>query len=238
MEIWLDTASVQEIRKWSWFADGVTTNPSLISGESGGFRETIGNIIKSVKGCISVEVTSEDCEGMVSQAREFSRWAPNIVVKIPMTEEGMKAVKVLCSMGIKTNVTLVFSLPQAMAAAGCGATFVSPFAGRVDDHIRKKAGLSFEKSDYFPMEGIGHSDDGTVSGVDLVRRIITAYRNYGMKTRVVAASIRNRRQAAELVSAGADILTVPPEVLADMFRHEKTDEGLEIFRKDWSRVKK
>jgi transaldolase len=185
---------------------------------------------------------SDDAEGMAREGREFAKWAQNIVVKIPMSAEGLKAVRMLSREGIKTNVTLVFTVSQAVIAAKCGATVVSPFAGRVDDHIRKKAGIDSGKSDYFPRNGISKGgsvcdDDGVVSGVDLVARIVKAFREYGLRTRVVSASIRNARQAAELIDAGSDILTVPPHVLEGMLRHPKTDEGIELFKSDWKKVK-
>lgn len=243
MDIWLDTANISEIERWAWLIDGVTTNPSLLSKEGLKFREMVDRITNVVKCPVSVEATSDDADGMIREGREFSKWAPNIIVKIPMTAEGMKAVKALSRDGIKTNVTLVFSVSQAALAAKCGATYVSPFVGRVDDLLRKKAGMAFEKESYFPCggllkDGTRCDDSGTLSGVDLVRKILQAYKAYGMSTMVVAASIRNARQAAELMTEGSDVLTIPPAVLEKMFVHPKTDEGIESFRNDWAKVKK
>ncbi len=215
MQIFIDTADIEKIREaagWG-LVDGVTTNPTLLSkvgaGESS-FKQVVGEICEVVDGPISAEVTSTDALGMVKEAKELSEIHPNVVVKIPMTKEGMKACKELAKMGIKTNVTLVFSPSQGLIAAKQKATYVSPFVGRLDDR----------------------SGDG----MDVVAQIITIYENYGFNTKVLVASIRHPRHVLEAALMGADAATVPYEVLKKLFDHPLTDMGLKRFMADWAKV--
>lgn len=210
MKIFLDTANVDEIRKAaSWgILDGVTTNPSLIAKEGRDFRKTVEEIATIVDGPISAEVISEKAEDMLREAEPLVKIHKNIVIKIPMTAEGLKAVKALSAKGVKTNVTVVFSPLQAMLAAKAGATYVSPFVGRIDD--------------------IGHT------GMDIVREIVTIYENYGYPTQVLAASIRHPTHVLEAALAGAHVATIPMKVLEQMVKHPLTTAGIEQFNKDWA----
>ncbi|MFO8033989.1 MAG: fructose-6-phosphate aldolase [Candidatus Bipolaricaulota bacterium] len=210
MHIFLDTASVQEIRELADLIDGVTTNPSLVAKEGGSFRELLKEICSIVPGPVSAEVLSLDTEGMVSEARELSKVADNLVIKIPMTVAGMRAAKRLSAEEVPTNVTLVFSSTQALWAAKCGATYVSPFVGRVDD----RAG----------------------DGMDVVGEILDVYGNYGFQTEVIVASVRHVRHVVESALLGADIATVPYKVAMQLFDHPLTDEGIQRFLKDWEKV--
>ena len=215
MKIFLDTANVEQIKEGvSWgIVDGVTTNPTLISKETRDgktFMDVVKEILRIVPGPVSLEAISLDHEGMVREARKLAELGDNVVVKIPMTVEGLKAVRVLSGEGINTNVTLVFSANQALLAAKAGATYVSPFVGRLDD--------------------IGHV------GVELIRDIREIYDNYGFATEIIAASIRHPQHVYEAALIGADIATVPFPVLEKMVRHPKTDEGIERFLKDWEKV--
>lgn len=214
MKIFIDTANLEQIKEVnSWgILDGVTTNPTLVAREGCDFRARIEDISKVVDGPISAEAVSMDSEGMVREARELSKIHKNIVVKIPMTDEGLKAVKVLSREGIKTNVTLVFSPNQALMAAKAGATYVSPFVGRLDD--------------------ISHD------GMDLVKDIVGIFKIHGYKTQVIAASIRHPVHVTEAALAGAHVATVPYEVLKKMLKHNLTDEGIAKFLKDWEKVPK
>jgi len=214
MKIFIDTANLDHIREVnSWgILDGVTTNPSLVAKENRDFVALVREICSIVDGPISAEAVSMDSEGMVKEARELSKIHKNVIVKIPMTSEGLKAVKVLSREGIRTNVTLVFSPNQALLAAKAGATYVSPFVGRLDD--------------------ISHD------GMDLVRDIVTILKNYGFKTQVIAASMRHPVHVTEAALAGAHIATVPYEVLKKMLKHNLTDEGIQKFLKDWEKVPK
>jgi len=214
MRIFIDTANLDHIREVnSWgILDGVTTNPSLIAKEGCDFKDRVNAICAIVDGPISAEAVSMDSEGMVREARELSKLHENVIVKIPMTAEGLKAVKVLSSEGIKTNVTLVFSANQALLAAKAGATYVSPFVGRLDD--------------------ISHN------GMDLVRDIVEIFTIYGFETQVIAASIRHPVHVTEAALAGAHVATVPYEVLKKMLKHNLTDEGIQKFLKDWEKVPK
>jgi len=217
MKIFLDTANVEEIKEGvSWgIVDGVTTNPTLISKETRDgktFMDIVEEILKIVPGPVSLEVISTDTEGMVKEARKLAELGDNATIKIPMTVEGLKAVKILSKEGIMTNVTLVFSPNQAILAAKAGATFVSPFVGRMDD--------------------IGHD------GMEIVADIHRIYRNYGFKTEVIVASVRHPRHVYEAALIGADIVTMPFRVLKFMVKHPKTDEGIERFLADWSKVPK
>jgi len=210
MKFFLDTANLDEIRNAAEFgiADGVTTNPTLIAKEGNvDFKEHIAAICKIVSGPVSAECTSEDAEGMVSQGREYAKIAPNVVVKCPLTREGLKATRRLDGEGIKVNVTLCFSAAQAIMAAKAGASFISPFLGRLDD--------------------IGEN------GLLLLQDIIEVYRNYDWKTEVLAASIRHPIHAIEAARMGADIATMPFKVIDQMFNHPLTDKGQAQFLADW-----
>ena len=213
MKFFIDTANIDEIREAnSWgVIDGVTTNPSLIAKEGRDFVEVIKEITSIVDGPISAEVVSEDSEGMIKEARPLSKLHENIVIKIPMTVEGMKAVKVLSAEGIKTNVTLVFSPVQALIAAKAGATYVSPFVGRLDD--------------------ISHY------GMDLVQNILEIFDNYGYSTEIIAASIRHPIHVLESALAGCHIATIPFSILKKLFNHPLTDKGIEKFLSDWEKLK-
>ncbi len=213
MKFFIDTANIDEIKKGVelGLVDGVTTNPTLISRENRDPKHLIEEICSIVDGPVSVEAVSLDKEGMVKEARELSKIAPNIVIKIPLTEEGLKAVRVLSKEGIKTNVTLCFSPTQALLAAKAGANYISPFVGRLDD--------------------ISHT------GMELVEQIITIYDNYGFETEVIVASIRNPLHVLEAALMGADIATIPFRVLMQLVKHPLTDIGIERFLKDWEKVK-
>ncbi|MDH7576624.1 MAG: fructose-6-phosphate aldolase [Bacillota bacterium] len=213
MEIFLDTANVAEIRegiKWG-VVSGVTTNPTLVAKEGRSFHQVLKEICGLVEGPVSAEVLSLELNGMLQEARELAGLAPNIVIKIPITPAGLEAVRILAGEGIRANVTLVFSAPQALLAARAGAAFVSPFIGRIDD--------------------IGQ--DGTVVLGDM----IDIFRNYRYPTRVIAASIRHPWHVLEAARLGADIATVPFGVLAQMFKHPLTDLGIARFQADWEKVK-
>jgi transaldolase len=214
MKIFIDTANLEQIKEVnSWgVLDGVTTNPTLVAKEGCDFRKRIEDICEVVDGPISAEAVSMDADGMVREARELSKMHKNVIVKIPMTAEGLKAVKVLSKEGIRTNVTLVFSPNQALLAAKAGATYVSPFVGRLDD--------------------ISHT------GMDLVKDIVTILRNYDFKTQVIAASIRHPVHVTEAALAGAHVATVPYDVLKKMLKHNLTDEGIRKFLADWEKVPK
>ncbi len=213
MKFFIDTANVEAIRKAHerGMVDGVTTNPSLVAKEGRDFRTVVDEIASFVKGPISLEVVSEDAEGMLKEARELNGWIDNAAIKIPMTWEGLKAVKVCADEGIQTNVTLCFSPNQALLAAKAGATFVSPFIGRLDD--------------------IGHNGMGIVEG------IIQIYQNYGLETEIIVASIRHPVHVYEAALLGADISTIPPAVLDKMVNHPLTDIGIKKFLDDWEKVK-
>ena len=213
MKFFLDTADIEEIKKYAaWgIIDGVTTNPSLIAKEGVSLKERILEIAEVVDGPLSAEVVSEDHEGMMKEALEYAEWHPNIYIKVPMTSEGLKTVKALNAQGIKTNVTLVFSLNQAVMAAKAGATLISPFVGRVDD-------IS------------GH-------GMGLIEEIVQVWNNYGFETEILVASIRHPRHMVEAALLGADICTFPPAVMDKMVSHPLTDKGIERFLADWETVK-
>ena len=211
MRFFVDTANVEDIKKANDMGVicGVTTNPSLIAKEGRNFNEVIAEIASIVDGPISGEVkaTTVDAEGMIAEGREIAKIHPNMVVKIPMTVEGLKAVKVLNSEGIKTNVTLVFSANQALLAARAGATYVSPFLGRLDDISQP--------------------------GIDLIRQIAEIFEVAGLDTQIIAASIRNPIHVTDCALAGADIATVPYKVIEQMTKHPLTDQGIEKFQKDY-----
>jgi transaldolase len=215
MKFFIDTGSIKEIRDAAdmGILDGVTTNPSLIAkeGTSRGFKETIQEICEIVKGPVSVEVTSLDKAGMMREAEEFVKWSKYVVVKLPTTKEGLKALKELSSRGIPINMTLCFSANQALMVAKAGATYVSPFLGRLDD--------------------IGQI------GMDLIKQIVQIYRNYNFKTQVLAASLRHPLHVIDAALAGADVGTIPFKVLEQMIKHPLTDKGLDAFLKDWEKVR-
>ena len=212
MKMFLDTANLAEIEqavKWGAI-DGVTTNPTLVAKEGGNFKERITAICRLVKGPVSAEVIATEAADMVKEARELAAIADNVVIKIPMTPDGLQAVTALQAERIHTNVTLVFSLNQALLAAKAGASYVSPFIGRLDD--------------------IGHD------GVRLVADICRMIGCYGYKTEVIAASIRHPLHVAQVAAVGAHIATVPFSVLKQMFNHPLTDIGLERFLNDWRKM--
>ncbi|ADG83747.1 fructose-6-phosphate aldolase [Thermincola potens] len=213
MKIFIDTANVEEIRKANRLGviSGVTTNPSLIAKEGRNFQEVVQEICSIVDGPISAEVISLEAESMVKEAEELAKIHPNIVIKIPMTPEGLTATKILKNKGIKTNVTLVFSANQALLAAIAGATYVSPFVGRLDD--------------------VGQN------GMDLIRDIVDIFDIYGFNTEIIAASIRHPMHVTEAAKAGAHIATVPFKVIMQMTKHPLTDMGIEKFLADWETVK-
>lgn len=209
MRFFLDTANVEYIREANEMGVicGVTTNPSLIAKEGRDFNKVIKEITGIVDGPISGEVISEDAKGMIEEGRKIAAIHKNMIVKIPMTAEGLKATKVLANEGIKTNVTLIFSVNQALLAANAGATYVSPFLGRIDDI--------------------------SMNGMDLVRNIAEIFRVHKISTKIIAASVRNPIHVIEAARAGADIATVPYNLVQQMIKHPLTDQGLEKFKKDW-----
>ena len=214
MKFFIDTANVEDIRKANDMGVicGVTTNPSLIAKEGRVFSEVIAEIASIVDGPISGEVkaTTVDAEGMIAEGREIAKIHPNMVVKIPMTVEGLKAVKVLSAEGIKTNVTLIFTANQAILAANAGATYVSPFLGRLDDISQP--------------------------GIDLIRDIAEIFDIYGYETEIIAASIRNPIHVTDCALAGADIATIPYKVIEQMTKHTLTDQGIQKFQADHKAV--
>lgn len=214
MKLFIDTANVKEIREvneWGVIC-GVTTNPSLIAKEGRDFVEVVKEITSIVDGPISAEVISLEHEGMIKEARELAKIHKNIVVKVPMTAEGLKAVKILSAEGIKTNVTLIFSSPQALLAARAGATYVSPFVGRMDD--------------------IGNS------GMELIKEITDIFFMHDIQTEIISASIRHPMHVIESARAGSHIATVPYKILEQMLKHPQTDIGIQKFLKDWESVPK
>lgn len=214
MKFFIDTANVEDIKRANDMGVicGVTTNPSLIAKEGRDFNEVIKEITSIVDGPISGEVkaTTVDAEGMIREGREIAAIHPNMVVKIPMTVEGLKAVKVLSAEGIKTNVTLIFTANQALLAAEAGATYVSPFLGRLDDINQP--------------------------GIELVRTIAEIFSIYGYETEIIAASVRNPIHVTDCALAGADIATVPYKVIEQMTKHPLTDQGIEKFQADYKAV--
>jgi len=211
MKFFIDTANLDEIKKGlaMGMVDGVTTNPSLIARENLPFEEIIKQICQMVDGPVSAEVVSIEAEGMLAEARKLAKIADNVVVKIPMIVEGLKAVKTLSAEGIQTNVTLVFSAAQALLAAKAGATFVSPFVGRLDD--------------------IG------TPGMDVISDIVTVYDNYGYQSEIIVASVRSPQHVMESALLGADIATIPFKVIAQLAKHPLTDIGMEQFLADWEK---
>lgn len=214
MKIFIDTANLKEIREAQAMGilDGVTTNPSLFSRETGDFRESLKEICTIVNGPVSAEVVSTRFEEMVDEGRSLAKIHENIVVKVPINWEGLKVIKKLSSEGIRINVTLIFSPNQALLAAKAGASFVSPFIGRLDD-------ISQE-------------------GMELIHQIVGIFDNYDIETEILAASIRHPVHVVQAALAGADIVTLPYNVLDKLLNHPLTDVGMEKFRKDWEKVKK
>ena len=213
MKFLVDTANIAEIREAASLGilDGVTTNPSLVAKEGKPFKQTILEICEAADGPVSVEVIATDTAGMCKQAQEYATWHKHVVVKLPTTRDGLKACKCLTQQGIRTNLTLCFSATQALLVAKAGATYVSPFVGRLDD--------------------ISHN------GMELVRQIVQIYNNYGYKTQVLAASIRHPLHVVDAALAGAHVATIPFKILDMMFKHPLTDRGLEQFLKDWEKGK-
>jgi transaldolase len=214
MKIFIDTANVEHIREMNSYGivNGVTTNPTLIAKEGRNFAEVVKEICEIVDGPVSAEVISDKAEEMVPEAEELSKIHKNVIIKIPMTGEGLKATKLCKAKGIQTNVTLVFSPTQALLAAKAGATYVSPFVGRADD--------------------ISHY------GMDIVDQILTIYENYGFETQVIVASIRNPLHVLEAAMMGAHVATIPYKVLKQMLKHPLTDIGIERFLADYEKIPK
>ena len=212
MKFFLDTANLDELKKGAaWgIVDGVTTNPSLIAKEGKPFEEHIREICDIIDGPISAEVVELESAGMIKQGRELSKIHKNVIVKCPLTREGIKATSTLSKEGIRVNVTLCFSAAQALLAAKAGAYFVSPFVGRLDD--------------------IGYT------GIELIQSIVHIYKNYGFKTQVLAASLRSPTHVIDSAAAGADIGTMPFKVLDMLFNHPLTDKGMDQFMKDWNKA--
>ncbi len=214
MKFFVDTAEVEEVKiaKELGVADGITTNPTLIRKSGGNFKDRIVELASLIEGPVNAEVVSEDVEGIVKEGREMASWAPNVVIKIPITEEGLKAVKILESEGISTTVTLIFSPAQAIMAAKAGASYICPFVGRLDDI--------------------------SSPGMDLVDQIVEIYTNYpDLDTEVIVASVRTPNHVIESALIGADGVTVPFSVIKKLFNHPLTKIGIERFLKDWEKTK-
>lgn len=212
MKFFIDTANINEIKEAASLGilDGVTTNPSLVSKEGKDFKKLLNEILEIVDGPVSAEVISTDYDGILKEAKELSAIHKNIVIKVPLIKEGLKAVKTLTEREIKTNVTLCFSATQALLAAKAGATYISPFVGRLDD--------------------ISHN------GMDLIAQIVQIYKNYGYTTEVLVASIRHPLHLLDAALMGADVATMPFNVINKLFNHPLTDSGLENFLKDWKKL--
>jgi transaldolase len=266
MKLFIDTAELDEIEKAYdlGILDGVTTNPSLMNavvedlrmqGKKIDLDNYIKQILKIARGTpVSLEVTRMDCEGMVEEGKalykKFNSVARNVIIKIPVNTsfdgmgnsfDGIKAIRALSKAKIPVNCTLIFTPEQALMAAKAGAKFVSPFAGRIDDLLRVREGIKFEKADYFPAHGyskhglVKHgilNDNGIISGVDLVMKCVEIFENYDLKCEILAASIRNTRQFREVALAGSDIATVPFKVIKDLLGHEMTQKGMRKFMND------
>ncbi|MCB9598531.1 MAG: fructose-6-phosphate aldolase [Sandaracinaceae bacterium] len=214
MKIFIDTADVAEIRDAAAMGvvDGVTTNPSLVAKVGRSYRDVIEEICEIIDGPISAEVIATDLDGMLKEARDIATWHPNVVVKIPLIRDGLKAVRALTDEGIKTNVTLCFSAPQGMLAAKAGATYISPFLGRIDD-------ISWD-------------------GMELIGQLRTVYDNYGFTTEILAASIRHPKHVVDCALIGADVGTMPHSVILQLLKHPLTDIGLEKFLADAAKIPK
>jgi transaldolase len=213
MKIFLDSANLEAIKKYNdmGLLDGITTNPSLLSKEGGDPQKTMEEITRIIKGDVSLEVVAVDYEGMMEQGRRLRKYGDNVVVKVPMTAEGLKACKALTAEGIPVNVTLIFSPNQAILAAKAGAKYVSPFIGRLDD--------------------VGKD------GMNLIREIKQIYPNYDFKTQILVASIRHPMHVVDAAKIGAEVVTLPPAVLEKMLKHQLTDIGLKNFLADWEKLK-
>lgn len=214
MKFFIDTANIEEIKEGlaMGMVDGVTTNPSLIAKEKKDFDAVIKDILKVVKGPVSLEVLSNDAKGMLSEGRKLARLGKNVVVKVPISTEGLKATRMFADAGINVNQTLIFSPLQALMAAKAGARYVSPFVGRLDDIA---------------------SD-----GMELVDQIVTIFENYCYETEVIVASVRHPRHVLDAALMGADIATIPFKVIAQLVKHPLTDKGIETFLNDWKKVPK
>jgi transaldolase len=263
MKIFIDSADLDEIQQgYAWgVLDGVTTNPSLLKqavgkrakkGEKVHLKDYISRILEVAKGTpVSLEVTEVTADRMIAEAKRlyqlFNPVAGNVYIKIPVNPafnpqdsthfDGIRAIRELTSAGIPVNTTLIFTPEQALVAAKAGARFLSPFAGRIDDDLRKKAGITFGKLDYFPAEGTELDgtvleDNGIVSGIDLVEQCVQIVEQYRLKAEVLAASLRNPRQVREAALVGAHIATLPFTVLENMLKHHKTYEGMALFTAD------
>jgi transaldolase len=212
MKFFIDTANIAEIKEAASFGvlDGVTTNPSLVAKEGKDFRKLLEEICAIVDGPISAEVISTDFDGIMREGRDLAKIHKNIIVKVPLIKEGLKAVKALKAEGIRTNVTLCFSPTQALVAAKAGAYFISPFIGRLDDVSQ--------------------------NGMELIRQIVTIYRNYNFETQVLVASVRHPLHVVEAAMIGADICTIPFKVIEQLIKHPLTDIGLQRFLEDWKKT--
>lgn len=213
MKIFLDTANIESIRKYKDMGvlDGITTNPTLLSKEQGSPDEIMKTIVSMIPGPVSLEVIGTESEQMIEEAHHLKKYGQNVVVKIPMIPEGLKALRTLSAEGLSTNVTLVFSASQALLAAKAGATYVSPFIGRLDD--------------------IGHN------GMAIVKSIVSIFGNYQLGTQVLVASIRHPDHVVQAAELGADVVTLPPDILGKMMKHPLTDKGLEAFLSDWKKIR-
>ena len=263
MKIFIDSADIDEIKQaYAWgIADGVTTNPSLLKkavdnrkkqGQKINLKQYITQICKIAKGTpVSLEVTALTADAMIKQAiilhKIFNKVAKNVCIKVPVNPafkdddknhfDGIKVIKALSKLKIRTNCTLIFTPEQALLAAKAGATYVSPFAGRVDDYIQTNAKLKFNKTTNYPVLGKNKGkillhDNGIVSGIDLVEQCVKVLKHYNLKTQVLAASLRNTRQVREAAMVSSDIATLPYSVIQGMLKHEKTYEGMKAFTKD------
>jgi transaldolase len=214
MKLFLDTANLEQIKRLNamGIVDGITTNPTLVAKEPGEFEDIVVAICKEVKGDVSAEVVSTNYEGMVTEARQLARLASNVVVKIPMIPEGLKATKAVSGKGIRVNMTLIFSANQGLLASKAGASFISPFIGRLDD--------------------IGQR------GMEVVEDLVKIRDNYKLKSEVLVGSVRHTQHVLEAAKIGADIATMPPEVMDKMMKHPLTDSGLKTFLDDWQKAKK
>ncbi|OGP68424.1 MAG: fructose-6-phosphate aldolase [Deltaproteobacteria bacterium RBG_16_44_11] len=212
MKFFIDTANIEEIKEGLnlGMVDGVTTNPSLIAKEKKGFEPVVKEILKAVKGPVSLEVVSLEAKAMFAEGKKLAEWGDNVVIKVPLCTEGLKATKMFADAGIAVNETLIFSPLQALMAAKAGARYVSPFVGRLDD--------------------IAHD------GMELVEQILTIYDNYGYETEVIVASIRHPRHVLDAALMGADIATIPFKVITQLAQHPLTDKGIKMFLEDWKKV--
>ncbi|HNQ18751.1 MAG TPA: fructose-6-phosphate aldolase [Smithellaceae bacterium] len=212
MKFFIDTANIEEIKEGLklGMVDGVTTNPSLIAKEKKSFEVVVKEILKNVEGPVSLEVVSMEAKAMFEEGKKLAQWGDNVVIKVPLCTEGLKATKMFAAAGIDVNETLIFSPLQALMAAKAGARYVSPFVGRLDD--------------------IAHD------GMDLVEQILTIFDNYGFDTEVIVASIRHPRHVLEAALMGADIATIPFKVIKQLTQHPLTDKGIEMFLEDWKKV--